>query len=247
MTRNAPVTPRASRGSMSIAAKIRKAPMRTKTMARTIKPKLPSVVKGLAPGVHRVKASDAEHDRFETEEETRAGEATVTTYYLRRKTYSGYETDQQKMPVEIFAQAPNQRTTIVHSPFGDSVRVYDGRAAWIASGDKPVPLMPLTAGNLAQVAGRMQHLLDALPALVANYVPADVVSAGVVRDVVGRRLQGKMRHSERDVSEKRLVVVLLVVFFQEVDRVIGDGGGGVVAFACFDGGQRLVVERVLFR
>ena len=63
-------------------------------------------------------------------------------------TYSGYDTDLAKVQIEIFARAPAQRTTIVHAGFGDSVRVYDGRAAWIASPDKPLPLMTLTGGNL---------------------------------------------------------------------------------------------------
>ncbi|HYR43569.1 MAG TPA: DUF6544 family protein, partial [Terriglobia bacterium] len=70
------------------------------------------------------------------------------TSLTAKGTYSGYDTDQAKASVEIFAKAPAQRTTIVHAPFGDSVRVYDGRAAWIASPDKPLPLMPLTGGNL---------------------------------------------------------------------------------------------------
>jgi len=73
--------------------------------------------------------------------------ATLTSL-TAKGTYSGYDTDQAKASVEIFAKAPAQRTTIVHAPFGDSVRVYDGRAAWIASPDKPLPLMPLTGGNL---------------------------------------------------------------------------------------------------
>src|SRR5207249_11686830 len=63
-------------------------------------------------------------------------------------TYSGYDTDQAKAGIEIYTKAPAQRTTIVHAAFGDSVRVYDGRSAWIASPDKPLPLMPLTGGNL---------------------------------------------------------------------------------------------------
>src|SRR6516162_4225522 len=63
-------------------------------------------------------------------------------------TYSGYDTDLAKVQIEVFARAPAQRTTIVHAGFGDSVRVYDGRAAWIASPDKPLPLMTLTGGNL---------------------------------------------------------------------------------------------------
>ncbi|HYR44850.1 MAG TPA: photosynthetic reaction center cytochrome c subunit family protein, partial [Terriglobia bacterium] len=70
------------------------------------------------------------------------------TSFVAKGTYSGYETDLAKVPVEIFAKAPAQRTTIVHALFGDSVRVFDGRAGWIASADKPMPLMPLSGGNL---------------------------------------------------------------------------------------------------
>ena len=70
------------------------------------------------------------------------------TSFTAKGTYSGYETDQVKSAVEIFARAPTQRTTIVHAPFGDSVRTYDGRSAWIASADKPLLLMALSGGNL---------------------------------------------------------------------------------------------------
>jgi len=70
------------------------------------------------------------------------------TSFTAKGTYTGYDTDQVKAPVEIFAKAPAQRTTIVHAPFGDSVRTYDGRSAWIASADKPLPLMALNGGNL---------------------------------------------------------------------------------------------------
>jgi outer membrane lipoprotein-sorting protein len=70
------------------------------------------------------------------------------TSFVAKGVYSGYDTDQQKVPVDIFAKAPNQRTTIVHMAPGDSVRTFDGRAGWIASPDKPVPLMALNGGNL---------------------------------------------------------------------------------------------------
>jgi outer membrane lipoprotein-sorting protein len=70
------------------------------------------------------------------------------TSFVAKGTYVGFDTDHAKVPVEIFAKAPNQRTTIVHTLIGDSVRTYDGRAGWIAAPDKPMPLMPLTGGNL---------------------------------------------------------------------------------------------------
>ena len=52
-------------------------------------------------------------------------------------------------PVEIFAKAPDQRTTIIHAGEGDYTTTYDGRAGWIASPITPVPVMVLTGGELA--------------------------------------------------------------------------------------------------
>ena len=70
------------------------------------------------------------------------------TSFTAKGSYAGYDTDQIKSPIEIYAKAPNQRTTIIHAPFGDSIRTYDGQAAWIASADKPLPLMSFTGANL---------------------------------------------------------------------------------------------------
>jgi outer membrane lipoprotein-sorting protein len=70
------------------------------------------------------------------------------TSIVGKGTYVGFETSMAKIPVEIYAKAPNQRVTIVHTAFGDSVRTYDGQSGWIASSDKPLLLMPLTGGKL---------------------------------------------------------------------------------------------------
>jgi len=70
------------------------------------------------------------------------------TSFTGKGTYIGFETEQTKVPVEVFAKAPNQRSSIVHMAVGDKVSLYDGRAAWIAGSDKPLPLMTLTGGNL---------------------------------------------------------------------------------------------------
>ena len=53
-----------------------------------------------------------------------------------------------RRPIEIFAKAPDQRTTIIHTLDGDSTTAYDGRAGWIAAPHKPVPVLPLTGGEL---------------------------------------------------------------------------------------------------
>src|SRR5207248_2413438 len=69
------------------------------------------------------------------------------TSFSGKGTFIGFETEQTKVPMEIFAKAPGQRAMIVHTRIGDSVRIYDGRAAWIAAPDKPLPLMTLSGGN----------------------------------------------------------------------------------------------------
>src|SRR5262245_26340359 len=69
------------------------------------------------------------------------------TSFAAKGTFIGFETEQTTVPVDIFAVAPAQKATIVHTRLGDSVRVYDGRAGWIASPDRPVALLPLTGGN----------------------------------------------------------------------------------------------------
>jgi outer membrane lipoprotein-sorting protein len=85
------------------------------------------------------------------------------TSFVGKGTYVGYETAMAKIPLEVFAKAPDQRTTIVRTTFGDSVRVYDGRSGWIASPDKPLGLMPLTGDRLD---GARMEAMGAFPALL---------------------------------------------------------------------------------
>lgn len=71
------------------------------------------------------------------------------TSIVAKGTYLGFD-DADKSPLEIFARASGQRTTIVHTLSGDSTTAYDGRAAWIAAPEveKPVPLLALTGQEL---------------------------------------------------------------------------------------------------
>jgi hypothetical protein len=102
-------------------------------------------------------------------------------------TYDGWDTDHQKVGVEIYAKAPAQRTTIVHmmveGHVEDSVRTYDSRLGWIASPDKPVPLMPLTGGNLD--AANTEAILG-FPALIEKGFAQWRVGAATIddRDVI---------------------------------------------------------------
>ena len=72
------------------------------------------------------------------------------TSFSGKGTYAGFDTDFAKVPVEVFAKAPDQRATIVSLAYGDSTSTYDGREAWVAMPTElaPVPVLPLTGGDL---------------------------------------------------------------------------------------------------
>ncbi len=69
------------------------------------------------------------------------------TAYVAKGTSIGYGLDAEKRPVEIYAK-PGERTTIVHAPQGVFTTTYDGRSGWIAAPNIPVPVLPLTGGDL---------------------------------------------------------------------------------------------------
>jgi hypothetical protein len=74
--------------------------------------------------------------------------ATKVTSFVAKGTYEGYETLSEKVPVEIFANAPNQLTTVIHTQNGDSVSTYNGNQGWIAAADKLMRVLPLAGGDL---------------------------------------------------------------------------------------------------
>jgi outer membrane lipoprotein-sorting protein len=72
------------------------------------------------------------------------------TGFVAKGTYEGFDTGDEKAPVEVYAKAPNQLTVIVHIPQGDSIRTYDGHAGWVTSTGTllPLPVLGLAGGNL---------------------------------------------------------------------------------------------------
>jgi photosynthetic reaction center cytochrome c subunit len=70
------------------------------------------------------------------------------TSFVAKGTSGGYGPEADKRPVEIFAKAPDQRTTIIHTLDGDSTATFDGRAGWFAAPHRPVPVLTLTGGEL---------------------------------------------------------------------------------------------------
>jgi photosynthetic reaction center cytochrome c subunit len=70
------------------------------------------------------------------------------TSYAAKGTYSGFDTDRSTVPLELYAKAPNQETVVVHLTIGASTRVFDGKNAWVAGPEQPLPLLTLTGGNV---------------------------------------------------------------------------------------------------
>lgn len=70
------------------------------------------------------------------------------TSFVAKGDYIGFDTQHMKVPIDIYVKAPNQRTQIVHALFGDKISVFDGKAGWFSTADKPVPLITMTGGNL---------------------------------------------------------------------------------------------------
>jgi photosynthetic reaction center cytochrome c subunit len=73
------------------------------------------------------------------------------TSYVAKGISVGYGPEGTDRPIEIYVKAPNQRTVIIHTLDGDSTTAYDGRAGWMAAPHKPVPVLPLTGGELDSV------------------------------------------------------------------------------------------------
>jgi hypothetical protein len=73
--------------------------------------------------------------------------------FVAKGTMIGYGLDAEKQPIEIYAQAPGRRTTIIHSPIGDNVTALSGSSGWvagtqIAGPEIPAPVLAVSGGDL---------------------------------------------------------------------------------------------------
>ena len=109
------------------------------------------------------------------------------TSFVASGTYSGFNTGGAQVPVEIFARAPDQRTTIIRMPEGEGVKTYDGRNAWAAEEWRPVPLMTLTGGNLA---GARLDAIVSFPAGIQKAFSQWQVSSTTIDDRPVQIVQG---------------------------------------------------------
>jgi hypothetical protein len=109
--------------------------------------------------------------------------------FTAKGTYEGFDSDFGQVPVDVYAKAPNLRTTVVHMHAGDATSTYDGKEAWAAAPAElvPVTLIPLVGQDLqgarldAELAfpGRIKQLLTdwraGFPAVTIDGKTVDVI------------------------------------------------------------------------
>jgi hypothetical protein len=55
------------------------------------------------------------------------------------------------VPIEVFAKAPDQRVSVMHTPGGDRVTAYNGHEGWLSAPDMPLREMSNYDQNAAKV------------------------------------------------------------------------------------------------
>ncbi len=73
------------------------------------------------------------------------------TSFVAKGTSSGYGPESGQRGIEIYAKAPNQRTTIIHTDNGDNTTAFNGQVGWISAPLRPVAVLGLTGGELEGV------------------------------------------------------------------------------------------------
>jgi len=74
-----------------------------------------------------------------------AGALAKLTSFTAKGMYEGFDSDFEKVPVDVYFKAPNQRATVIHMRAGDSSTIVDGREAWAAG---PADLTPVAVVSL---------------------------------------------------------------------------------------------------
>ena len=111
------------------------------------------------------------------------------TGFVATGTYSGFDTRFAGIPLEIYAEAPDRRTTIIRGLAGvDSIRTYDGSNGWKAGPDVPVPSMALTEANLA---GARIEALASFPAAIQQAYSEWEVGTIFIDDRMLQVVQGR--------------------------------------------------------
>ncbi len=120
------------------------------------------------------------------------------TSFVGKGTYEGFDSDFAKVPVDVYAKAPNMRTTVVHMSAGDATTVFDGKQGWSAAPPElvPVTLLPLLGADLegARLDGELAfpvNIKNILTDWRGGYAP--VTLDGKPADVIDGKMPGGTR------------------------------------------------------
>jgi outer membrane lipoprotein-sorting protein len=116
------------------------------------------------------------------------------TGWVAEGTYTGFD-DFDMYPLQVFAKTPNQRTTILHSQYGDITTTFDGRNGWLASPTetKPAAVILLTGGNLEGTGVEAELSFPGLiKQVLTNWIvgPLSAIGDREVRIVQGKKASG---------------------------------------------------------
>jgi hypothetical protein len=113
----------------------------------------------------------------------------AVTGFTATGTYAGWDTGLSEVPVEIYAKAPEQYSTVAHRTEGDSIWTYDGRNAWEVAVNAAIPLtMPLTKGNFE--GARLDAIVALAPARLRQSFAKWEITKGLIDDKPVQILRG---------------------------------------------------------
>jgi len=105
----------------------------------------------------------------------------AVTSFTATGTYAGWDTGLSEVPVDIYARAPEQLTTVAHRTEGDTVWAYDGRNGWQVTVNSAVPFtLPLTKGNLE--GARVDAMVALAPTRIRQAFSKWEISKGLLDD-----------------------------------------------------------------
>jgi hypothetical protein len=113
----------------------------------------------------------------------------TVTSFAATGTYAGWDTGLSPVPVEIYAKAPEQYSTIAHRTEGNSVWTYDGQNAWEVSINAALPTaIPLTKGNLE--GARLDAIVALAPTRLRQSFAKWEITKGLIDDKPVQILRG---------------------------------------------------------
>jgi hypothetical protein len=113
----------------------------------------------------------------------------AVTSFTATGTYAGWDTGLSPVPLDIYAKAPQQYTTVAHRTEGDSIWAYDGQNAWEVSINAALPsAIPLTKGNLD--GAKLDALVALAPTRLRQSFAKWEITKGLIDDKPVQILRG---------------------------------------------------------